>query len=258
MLGGLGRLKEELQQYIEWPLKNPELFEAIGIKPTKGILLYGSPGTGKTTIAKILACQADAYFISASPADITSMWYGQEEKRVRAMFQLAREKNPAIIHVDDIDGLFPKSRELMHEATHRALVQFINEMDGLRDTGGVVVLGSTNRGLDSLDQALLREGRFDRKFHVPLPDFRGRIEIFKIHTGNMPISEDVNFEKLARETKNFSGAKIKTCCELAGYNAIRRYCNEKNVKVEDIRFDLIKEIKVCNKDFQKAVISLVK
>ena len=250
-VGGLESMIEELKETIEWPLKNYELFSHLGIRMSKGILLHGPPGNGKTLLAKIIATESGAYFFQASAVELTSMWHGNSEKLVRGLFDHAREYKPSIIFIDEIDALFTKRNERMSEVTRRMLGVFLQELDGFEDLKGTVVLATTNK-YDDLDPAILRPGRFDRIIKIPLPDFQGREKIFQIHTRKMPIVT-VDFDKLTGMTEGYSGADIESVCQRAGYNALRKYMKEKNVKVEDIKDVLIKELNITQEDFEGAL-----
>lgn len=257
-IGGLEKQKDELTQYVEWPLRNPQVYKAVGINPPKGILLYGPPGTGKTLLAKVVASESDAHFISATPAEITSMWYGQEEKRIHELFEKASEHSPCIIHMDDIDGFFPKGRTSdSHEATQRALIQLVNEMDGLRELKGITVLAATNLNPEDLDPALMREGRFDKKIYIPLPDEDGRHNIFRIYTKRMPLSENVELRDLVKKTEGFSGAKIKEVCERAGLKAIKNYSEQNRISIEKMNSEISKKIRISQNNFYDAIEELL-
>jgi transitional endoplasmic reticulum ATPase len=246
-VGGLEKVKEELREYVEWPLKNPELFKKIGAKPPKGIILYGPPGCGKTLLAKVIACEANAHFFHVRGSELTSMWYGMSEKRVREVFEDARRYTPSIIFMDEIDALFTSREKNMHEATRRMLGAFLEELDGLEELKGVTVLAATNR-LQDLDPALIRSRRFDKKIEIPLPGLEGRKQIFSIHTKNMPLGE-VNFDELGKLTEGYSGADIEAICQRASYNALKRFKNLKNLKIEEIKGELMDKIKIEQDDF---------
>ncbi|MEM2639945.1 MAG: AAA family ATPase, partial [Candidatus Bathyarchaeia archaeon] len=195
-IGGLSEQIQKLREMIELPLRHPELFERLGVEPPKGVLLYGPPGTGKTLLAKAVANESDAYFISISGPEIMSKFYGESEARLREIFKEAEENAPAIIFIDEIDSIAPKREEVTGEVERRVVAQLLALMDGLKSRGKVVVIGATNRP-NALDPALRRPGRFDREIEVGVPDEKGRLEILQIHTRNMPLAEDVDLKKLA-------------------------------------------------------------
>jgi transitional endoplasmic reticulum ATPase len=246
-VGGLESLKEELHESVEWPLKHNEAFEYTDVTPPKGILLYGPPGTGKTLIAKALAHTTESNFISIKGAELLSKWVGESEKGVREIFRKARQAAPCIIFFDEIDAIAPArgSGSSDSHVTERVVSQILTEIDGLEELHNVLVIGATNR-LDIVDSALLRPGRFDRIIEVPLPDSKGRENVFKIHTKKKPLAEDVNLTKLVEMTEGFSGADIEGVCSRAAITAIKRYVNNKEKSVKSIKImqeDLLHAIK---------------
>jgi len=222
-IGGLDEQIQEIREVVEKPLKEPELFEKVGVEPPKGVLLYGPPGTGKTLLARAVAHHADATFIRLAAPELVQKFIGEGARLVRELFELAREKAPSIIFIDEIDAIGARR---MRDATsgdrevQRTLTQLLAEMDGFDPLDDIKVIAATNRK-DILDPALLRPGRFDRHIKIPLPDEEGRYEIFKIHTRDMNISDDVDLKKLAKMTEGASGADIKAICTEAGMMAIR-------------------------------------
>lgn len=250
-IGGLGKQIDEIREAIEWPLRNPEALQALGIRVPKGVLLNGPPGTGKTFMAKVLASETDAYFFQASAAELTSKWYGEDEKLVKELFESAREYRPSIIFIDEIDGLFVARSGSMHEATRRMLSVFLQELDGLEEKKGTVLLAATNK-YEDLDPALVRPGRFDRIIEVPLPDAAGRKQILQIHTRKMPL-QDVDLEEIAGITDKYSGADIEALCQKAGYGALKAYLAKFGMKIDGIRGDALKEIRIRRTDFYKAL-----
>ncbi len=228
-VGGLEEVKESLKEAVEWPLKNPEAFKRVGIRPPRGILLYGPPGCGKTYIAKALANEAGANFISVKGPELTSMWFGETERHIRDVFKRAKQVAPAIIMFDEIDSIAPKRGGSAGEphASERAVSQLLTEMSGIEDMEGVVVLAATNRP-DMIDSALLRPGRFDRLIYVPAPEKKTRMEIFKIHTGGMP-TKGISIEQMAEKTEGYSGADIEAICREAGLAALRE-----NIKAKEV------------------------
>jgi len=228
-IGDLERVKQELREAVEWPLKYPDVFKRLGIKPPRGILLYGPPGTGKTLLAKAVANESEANFISVKGPEVLSKWVGESEKAVREIFQRAREAAPCIIFFDELDAIAPR-RGLHTDAgvTDRIVNQLLTEMDGIQILKDVVVIGATNRP-DILDPALLRPGRFDRVIYVPPPDVEGRYQIFQIHTREMPLADDVDLRKLAEMTEGYTGADIEAVCREAAMNAARE-----NIKIDKV------------------------
>ncbi|HNT60351.1 MAG TPA: CDC48 family AAA ATPase [Candidatus Bilamarchaeaceae archaeon] len=221
-IGGLESLKQELKEAIELPLKKPEVFEKMGIRPLKGILLYGAPGTGKTLLAKAVATESEANFIAINGPEILSKWVGESEKSLREIFRKAKQAAPCILFIDELDGVAPIRGAGGGEGTmvsERLVDTLLTEMDGLKSMKKVVVLGATNRP-DILDKALMRAGRFDRVVEIPMPDEKTRLEILKVHTKKMPL-KGVELDGLAKETEGYSGADIENVCREAGMMAIR-------------------------------------
>jgi transitional endoplasmic reticulum ATPase len=240
-IGGLEDVKQSLKEIVEWPLKNPKAFERIGIRPPKGVLLYGPPGTGKTLLAKAVANESGANFISIRGPEVLSKWVGESEKRVREIFKRAKQVAPSIIFFDEMDSLVPRrGLEVGTRVAENIVSQILTQMSGLEELHDVVVIGATNRP-DILDPALLRPGRFDRQVLVPPPDKKARLEIFRIHTKNMPL-KGVDLNKLAEKTEGYSGADIESVCREAGLNAIREDMNSKEVKKKHFD-DALKKVK---------------
>ncbi len=231
-VGGLDKVRLELRESVEWPLKYQEAFNRIGIKPPKGILLYGPPGTGKTLLAKAVAKESEANFIQVKGPSLLSMWVGKSEEGVRKIFERARQVSPCIIFFDEIDSLAGKRGiESGTKVTERVLNQLLAEMDGIEDLSNVIVIAATNRP-DMLDSALLRPGRFDRILLVGSPDNIGREQIFNIHIKNMPLSKDFNFEKILNLTEGYVGADIESVVREAGMLALRENIDSKEVKMK--------------------------
>jgi transitional endoplasmic reticulum ATPase len=232
-VGGLEEVKEKLKEAVEWPLKNPEVFKRLGIQPPKGILLIGPPGCGKTMLARAVATESEANFISIKGPEVFSRWVGESEKAIREIFRKARMASPAIIFFDEVDSLVPR-RGLGYGdsgVTERVISQLLTEMDGIMPLEDIIVIAATNRP-DIVDSAVLRPGRFDRLIYVPEPDEAARLEIFKINTKNMPLSNDVDIKE-HRMTKGYSGADISSVCREAAMNALRRDINAKEVTFSD-------------------------
>jgi len=232
-VGGLEGVKQELKEAVEWPIRQPEYFREMGIDPPKGILLYGPPGCGKTLLAKAVATESGANFISVKGPEILSKWVGESEKAVREIFSKARQAAPCIIFFDEIDSIAPRRglRGGDSGVTDRIVNQLLTEMDGITRLEGVVVIGATNRP-DIVDPALLRPGRFDRVIYVPPPDKEARLEIFKVHTRKMPLAEDVDLEELAEKTEGYTGADIAAVCREAAMIALREAGKPTKVKKE--------------------------
>lgn len=235
-IGGLEEVKRELREAVEWPLKNPEMFKRLGIKPPKGILLFGPPGCGKTLLARAVATESEANFISIKGPEVFSKWVGESEKAIREVFRKARMAAPAVIFFDEFDSLVPKRGMGYADSgvTERVISQLLTEIDGIMMLEDVVVIAATNRP-DIVDPAVLRPGRFDRLIYVPEPDEKARLEILKIYTRNMPLASDVDLEHLASVTKNYSGADINALCREAALNALRRDLNVKEVCMDDFK-----------------------
>jgi len=232
-VGGLDKVKQELKEAVEWPLKYPESFIRLGIRPPKGILLYGPPGCGKTLLAKAIAKESEANFIQVKGPSLLSMWVGESEKGVRKIFERARQVSPCIIFFDEIDALAGKRGiEQGTKVTERVLNQLLSEMDGIEDLSNVIVIGATNRP-DMLDSALLRPGRFDRILLTNSPDKEGREQIFKIHTKNMPLAKDFNLNKILNETEGFVGADIESLIREAAMLALREDINSSEVRMKN-------------------------
>lgn len=249
-IGGLDRELQLVREMIELPLRHPELFERLGIEPPKGVLLYGPPGTGKTLIAKAVANEVDAHFITLSGPEIMSKYYGESEERLREVFDEAQENAPAIIFIDEIDSIAPKREEVKGEVERRVVAQLLALMDGLQARGQVIVIAATNIP-DIIDPALRRGGRFDREIEIGIPDTKGRQQIFQIHTRGMPLSDDVDLNEYARSTHGFVGADIALLAKEAAMHALRRVIPHINIE-EEIPTEIIDQLRVTNEDFIEA------
>ncbi len=222
-VGGLGEAQERLREGVELPLKNPDAFHRLGIRPAKGFLLYGPPGTGKTLLAKAVAKEAEANFISIKSSDLLSKWYGESEQQISKLFARARQVAPCVIFIDEIDSLVPARGSGAGEpqVTARVVNTLLAEMDGLEELQAVVVIGATNRPT-LVDPALLRPGRFDELVYVGTPDTAGREHILGIHTAKMPLAGDVDLKDISAQTERFTGADLEDVVRRAGLSAIRR------------------------------------
>jgi len=251
----IGGLKDELQRLretIELPMRHPELFHKLGIEPPKGVLLYGPPGTGKTLIAKAVASESGAHFISIAGPEVISKYYGESEQRLREVFEEARANAPSIIFIDELDSITPRREEVTGEVERRVVAQLLTMMDGLEERGQVVVIGATNR-LDAVDPALRRPGRFDREIEIGVPSELDRIEIMKIHTRGMPLAEDVKLEQLAQQTHGFVGADLAALAREAAIRALRRYLPEIDLDAKEIPQEILDTLQVLNSDFRSAL-----
>ncbi len=251
-IGGLKEAVRKVREMIELPLKHPELFERLGIEPPKGVLLYGPPGTGKTLLAKAVANESGAYFISINGPEITSKWYGESEKKIRDIFKEAEENAPSIIFVDEIDAIAPKREDVTGEVERRIVAQLLACMDGLKSRGQVIVIGATNRP-DALDPALRRPGRFDREIEIGVPDRNGRLEILQIHTRNMPLADDVDLEKIADITHGYVGADLAALVKEAAMSALRRVLPEINLDEDELPPEVLEKLQVTMEDFKNAL-----
>jgi len=223
-VGGLQKQEQEIKEVIELPMKKPKLFEKVGIQPPKGILLYGPPGTGKTMLAKAVAASTDATFIEIVASELVQKFIGEGAKMVKEIFELAREKAPSIVFIDEIDALAATRMEIGtsgEREVQRTFMQLLAEIDGFKSLDNVKIVGCTNRK-DILDPAITRPGRLDRIIKVDHPDEKGRFEILKIHTKSMSLHKDVKTEEIVKLMTEFSGAEIKAVCTEAGYFAIRK------------------------------------
>jgi transitional endoplasmic reticulum ATPase len=251
----IGGLKEEIKkvrEMIELPLRHPEIFEKLGIEAPKGVLLYGPPGTGKTLLAKAVANESNAHFISISGPEIMSKFYGESEARLREIFKEAREKAPTIMFVDEIDSIAPKREEVMGEVERRVVSQLLSLMDGLEGRGKVVVIAATNRP-NAIDPALRRPGRFDREIEIKVPDKFGRLEVLQIHTRNMPLESDVNLTRISAVTHGFVGADLEYLCKEAAMKCLRRMLPELDLEQDKIPPETLEKLIITQGDFEGAI-----
>ncbi len=255
-IGGLEDVKQELIEAVEWPLKKGEAFSRLGIKPPKGVLIYGAPGTGKTLLAKAVATESEANFILIKGPELLSKWVGESEKAVRKIFQKARQTSPTIIFFDELDAMAHKRTQGSDSRVNERVVnQLLTEMDGLQDLSDVVIIAATNRP-DMVDTALLRPGRFDRIVLTPVPDKKTREAIFRVHIKGMPLAKDFNIKKLVEKTENYVGADIEAICREAAIMALRDDIKAKTVKMKYFEKALEKVRPSVTKDIEKAYVKL--
>ncbi len=254
-VGGLNEIKEALMETVEWPLKYAELFKQANTNPPKGIILHGKPGTGKTYLAKALASESGVNFISVKGPQILSRYIGESEKGVRELFRMAKQASPCILFLDEIDSLTPRrsNDNSGSGVIDRVIGQFLTEMDGIEDLKGVIVLAATNR-IDLIDPALLRSGRFDLIFELPLPDLNTREKIFSIHTRNKPLAKKVNLSKLAMKTERMTGSDIEFICRKAAMLAIRELIEKKRGKTDETTGN----ISILEAHFEEAIQLVIK
>jgi transitional endoplasmic reticulum ATPase len=251
----IGGLKEEIQkvrEMIELPLRHPEIFEKLGIEAPKGVLLYGPPGTGKTLLAKAVANESNAHFISISGPEIMSKFYGESEARLREIFKEAKDRAPTIMFIDEIDSIAPKREDVQGEVERRVVSQLLSLLDGLEGRGKVVIVAATNRP-NALDPALRRPGRFDREIEIRVPDKYGRLEILQIHTRNMPLETDVDQSRIASVTHGFVGADLEYLCKEAAMKCLRRMLPEINLEEEKVSPDALDKLVITRNDFEQAI-----
>ena len=251
-IGGLRPVIQKVREMIELPLRHPELFERLGVEAPKGVLLHGPPGTGKTLLARAVASETNANFLSIGGPEIMSKYYGESEERLRDVFKEAQENAPSIVFIDEIDSIAPKREEVTGEVEKRVTSQLLSLMDGLQSRGKVVVIGATNRP-NAIDPALRRPGRFDREIEIGVPDRDGRLEVLEIHTRGMPLAEDVDLKKLADVTHGFVGADLESLAKEAAIRALRRILPEINLEAQSIPGDILNKIIVRMADFQDAL-----
>jgi transitional endoplasmic reticulum ATPase len=255
-IGGIADEIKKVREMIELPLRHPEIFEKLGIEAPKGVLLYGPPGTGKTLLAKAVANESNAHFISISGPEIMSKFYGESEARLREIFKEAREKSPSIIFVDEIDSIAPKREEVTGEVERRVVSQMLSLMDGLEARGKVIVIAATNRP-NAIDPALRRPGRFDREIEIKVPDKRGRKDILAIHSRNMPLTDDVNMDKLASVSHGYVGADLEYLCKEAAMKCLRRLLPVLDLQEEKLSPETLDKLIVNGEDFTKALVEVI-
>ncbi|MBS3766062.1 CDC48 family AAA ATPase [Candidatus Bipolaricaulota bacterium] len=250
-IGGLDDVLQRIREMVELPLKNPELFDRLGIDPPKGVLLHGPPGTGKTLLAKAVANETDAHFTSINGPEIMSKYYGESEQQLREVFEEASDNSPAIIFIDELDSLGVKREEASGEVERRVVAQLLALLDGLKPRENVVVIAATNR-VDAVDEALRRPGRFDREIEVGVPDTEGRKEIFMIHTRGMPLDEDLDLDEFIDLTYGFTGSDIEALARESAMNALRRLLPEIDIQDESIPSEALEQLVVTHQDMFEA------
>ncbi len=255
-IGGTKEQIKRLREIVELPMRHPEVFARLGIEPHSGILMYGSPGCGKTLIAKALASESEANFFIINGPEIMNKYYGETEARLRDIFKEARESSPSIIFIDEIDAIAPKREEAFGDVEKRVVAQLLALMDGMSERGQVIVLGATNRP-ESLDPALRRPGRFDREIEIGVPNAEGRLEILQIHTRGMPLAEDIDLQELASELHGYTGADIKALCREAAMKALRRYLPEIDLEGDKISPEILEDMVITNRDFKEGMKEIV-
>ena len=255
-IGGLGDEIKKVREMIELPLKHPEIFQKLGIEPPKGVLLHGPPGTGKTLMAKAVASETNSHFILINGPEVISKFYGESEANLRKKFEEAEQNAPSIIFFDEIDAIATKREETKGDVEKRVVAQLLGLMDGLKSRGKVIVIAATNMP-NMLDPALRRPGRFDREIEIRVPDRRGRLDILKIHSRNMPLAKNVNLEELARVTHGFVGADLNSLAKEAAMIVLRRILPD--LKVEGIEEgqpipkEILEKLMVTQEDFLEAL-----
>lgn len=253
-IGGLHREIRRIREMVELPMKYPQVFEHLGIGAPRGVLLHGPPGTGKTLIARAVAHEASAYFMHINGPEIIEKWYGSSEARLREVFKEASDHAPAILFIDEIDAIAPKREEMSgdRQVERRVVAQLLAMMDGLESRGQVVVVAATNIP-NTLDPALRRPGRFDREIAIGVPDRDGRLEILHIHSRGMPLSPDVDLDRLARVTHGYVGADLEALCREAAMSALRRLLPDIDMSEPEIPYEKVAQLAVTNDDFLSAL-----
>jgi transitional endoplasmic reticulum ATPase len=251
-IGGLDDEIQKVREMIELPLKHPEVFQQLGIDAPSGVLLHGPPGTGKTLIAKAVANESDAYFTDIKGPEIMSKFYGESEKKLREVFEEARDNSPAIIFIDELDSLAPKRGDGQGEVERRVVSQLLSMMDGLEARENVIVIAATNRP-DDIDEALRRPGRFDREIEIGVPDRDGRKEILQIHTRNMPMEDDIDLDGIANATHGYTGADMEAVCKEAAMTTLRRVLPDIDLDDDELNEEILDKLIVTDDDFQNGM-----
>lgn len=251
-VGGLSREVQKIREMIELPLRYPEVFEKLGIEPPKGVLLYGPPGCGKTLLAKAVANETEATFLSISGPEVIHKFYGESEAKLREVFETAKKNAPSIVFIDEIDSIAPKREQVVGDVEKRVVAQLLAVMDGLEGRGQVIVIGATNLP-NLLDPALRRPGRFDREITIGIPDTKARREVLEIHTRGMPLANDVNLDELSEITHGFTGADIAALCREAAMITLRRLMPKIEFGSNVIPYELLMELEVTMDDVLSAM-----
>lgn len=251
-VGGVRKQMAQIRELVELPLRHPQLFKSIGVKPPKGILLYGPPGSGKTLIARAVANETGAFFFCINGPEIMSKLAGESESNLRKAFEEAEKNAPSIIFIDEIDSIAPKREKTHGEVERRIVSQLLTLMDGLKSRAHVIVMGATNRP-NSIDPALRRFGRFDREIDIGVPDEIGRLEVLRIHTKNMKLAEDVDLEKISKETHGYVGADLAALCTEAALQCIREKMDVIDLEDESIDAEILNSMAVTNEHFATAL-----
>ena len=253
-LGGLKKEVQKIREMVELPMRHPELFDKIGVEAPKGVLLYGPPGTGKTLLAKAVAGETNANFVSLNGPEIMGKFYGESEERIREIFTQAEENAPSIIFIDEIDSIAPKRDEVSGELEKRIVSQLLTLMDGMKSRGKVVVIAATNRP-DSIDPALRRPGRFDREIEIGIPDDEGRFDILSIHTRGMPIDKKVDLKQISKITHGFVGADLEVLAKEAAMRSLRRILADEEIDLDEekISSEILQKIQISSEDFRDAL-----
>ncbi|KAM1295418.1 hypothetical protein ACFX2H_015227 [Malus domestica] len=253
-VGGVRKQMAQIRELVELPLRHPQLFKSIGVKPPKGILLYGPPGTGKTLIARAVANETGAFFVLINGPEIMSKMAGESESNLRKVFEEAEKNAPSIIFIDEIDSIAPKREKTHGEVERRIVSQLLTLMDGLKSRAHVIVMGATNRP-NSIDPALRRFGRFDREIDIGVPDEVGRLEVLRIHTKRMKLADDVDLERVAKDTHGFVGADLAALCTEAALQCIREKMDVIDLEDETIDAEVLNSMAVTNEHFQTSLSS---
>ncbi len=253
-IGGLKEEIKKIREMVELPLKHPEIFEKLGIEPPRGVLLYGSPGTGKTLLAKAVAAESEANFVEFNTAEVNSALHGQTEKNIEKLFEDAEKNAPSIIFIDELDSIaFKREDRGVNEFLNIAVMSLLKHMDGLKSRKNVIVIGATNR-IDAIDPALRRPGRFDREIEIGVPEKEGRLSILKIHTRNMPLAKDVDLNEISAITHGFVGADLAALCKESAINVLRRIYPDIDWKKEEpLDKEVLDKLEVTHKDFKDAL-----